>query len=150
MNRHMKIIFTLSLLLNATLIGVIAGASYQRWNHMPPAYSRTQDSAFNDKMSQAMATARKGQEPLFKDMRAARQQMNDILAADQFDEAAYSAAADKLRTTQAAMFDARQKVTLDMARTMSAAERKELAARFKAMGARHGRKGEIFNKGDKL
>ena len=143
MNRSMKIIFTLSLLLNVLLIGVVGGAAYKRWQGAPHAAHRAaQDPAFSHKMGRAMAESRKGQEGLFREMRAARKEMYEVLGADTFDEAAFMAASDKMRKVQAQMFDARNDVTLKMAREMSAAERKELAAHLKAMGERFGRKRE--------
>ncbi|HEY0900993.1 MAG TPA: periplasmic heavy metal sensor [Micavibrio sp.] len=143
MNRHMKIIFTLSLLLNVTLLGVIAGAAYKRWDR--PVFSSgvaVGDAAFQEKMAQAMAAARKGQEPLFRDIRAAKKLMQEALAAEPFDEAAFMAASENMRKIQAEMFAARNKATLAMARDMNAEERKALAAHFKAMGERFGKNRE--------
>lgn len=141
MNRHLKIIFTLSILLNVLLIGVVAGAAYKRMDG-PPRFEESRDPAFNHKMAKAMMEARKGQEALFRQMRAARNDMNDALAADVFDEAAFDAASERLYKVQADMFRARNEATLKMAREMDAAERKELVAHFKALSERRGKHGD--------
>ncbi len=141
MNRHLKIFFTLSLLLNITLIGVVAGAAYKRWDDDGPRFSESRDPQFNHKMAKSMMEARKGQEPLFKEMRAAKGEINKVLAADMFDEAAFHAASEKMYAAQAAMFKARNEAMLNMAKDMSAEERKELAAHMKAMSERHEKHG---------
>ena len=140
MNRHLKIFFTLSLLLNITLIGVVAGAAYKRWNDEGPRFEDSRDPQFNHKMAKSMKDARKGQEPLFKEMRAAKNRIDQVLSADQFDEAAFHAASEKMYEAQAAMFKARNDAMLNMVKDMSAEERKELAAHMKAMSDRHGRR----------
>lgn len=140
MNRHLKIFFTLSLLLNITLIGVLAGAAYKRWDDGAPGFAAVRDPQLNHKMAKSMRDARKGQEPLFKDMRAARNEINKILSADQFDETAFHAASEKMYKAQAEVFKARNEAMLKMAREMSAAERKELAAHMKALSDRRGQR----------
>lgn len=147
MNRHLKIFFTLSLLLNITLIGVVAGAGYKRWNDDGPRFAESRDPQFNHKMAKSMREARKGQEPLFKQMRAAKEDMNKVLSGDQFDEAAFHDASEKMYKVQADMFKARNEAMLNMAREMSAAERKELAAHLKAMSERHEKRDRRKEKG---
>lgn len=147
MNRHLKIFFTLSLLLNITLIGVVAGAAYKRWNDDGPRFEESRDPQFNHKMAKSMMEARKGQEPLFKEMRAAKNEMNKVLAADHFDEAAFHAASEKMYEAQAAMFKARNEAMLNMAKDMSVEERKELAVHLKAMSERHEKRDHRKEKG---
>lgn len=140
MNRHLKIFFTLSLLLNVTLIGVVAGASYQRWYGDQARFVGLRDPQLNHKMAKSMMAARKGQEPLFKDMRSARNEMNKILSAEKFDEAAFHAASEKMYAAQAAMFKSRNDAMLDMAKDMNVQERKALVAHMKKLSERPDRR----------
>ena len=146
MSRRLKIIFTTSILLNVLLIGVVAGAGYKRM-HGPmgrPGFDEPRKPEFNSKMATAMMAARKGQEPLQRELRAAKKELNDILAAQQFNEAAFIEASEKMYQAQEKLSKARNEITLKMAKEMTPEERQEVARRLQAMSERHERLKERF------
>lgn len=156
MNRHLKIIFTVSILLNVLLIGALAGSCSKRWDGRGdglPRMARGGDPQFDHEMAKAMQEARKNQKPLQDELKAAKKELHGILAAETFDEAAFKAASEKMYKAQADLFRARNEATLNMAKDMSVDERKEMAQRLQDMSERHERmkmrmneRGEDFKK----
>ncbi len=140
MSRRLKIIFTLSVLLNVLLIGVVAGSCYKRMDG-PRHFAYGSDPQFNHKMAKAMMEARKGQESFFKDMKDAKKELVEVLAAPDFSEEAFLAASAKVEQAQQALFKARNDATLKMAQEMTPEERQQMAKHMQAMSERHGRKG---------
>lgn len=138
MSRRLKIIFTLSVLLNVLLIGVVAGACYKRMDG-PPRFGDSRDPQFNHKMAKAMMDARKGQEALFKDMKDAKKELVNVLAAPDFSEEAFLAASAKVEQAQEALSKARNEATLKMAKEMTLAERQQMAKHMQAMSERYKR-----------
>ena len=146
MNRRLKIIFTLSILLNVLLLGVVAGACYKRMDG-PPRFAYG-DPQFDHKVAKAMMEARKGQEELYKDMKAAKKELTNVLGSPDFSEESFRAASDRVAKAQQALFNARNEATLKMAKEMTPEERQEMAKHMQAMSERHGRKGD-FHRRDK-
>lgn len=138
MSRRLKVIFTLSLLLNVLLIGVVAGACYKRMDG-PPRFSESRNPQFNHKMAQAMMEARKGQEALYKDMKDARKELVSVLSAPDFSEDAFKAASEKVEKAQEALSRARNEATLKMAKEMTPEERQQMAKHMQAMSERYKR-----------
>lgn len=101
MSRKLKIIFTASILLNILLIGVGAGWYHKKSHYWPGGYERPKIS---DESREAIRSnfkqARSEMKPIFEEMRAAKTQMENVLSAPEFDEAAYDAAAKKLLDTR--------------------------------------------------
>lgn len=138
MNRRLKIIFTLSVLLNVLLIGVVAGSCYKRMDRSY-GFSETRDPQLNNKIAKAMAASRKEQEAVHKQMKDAKGDLVKVLAASVFSEDDFKAASEKVYEAQGAVFKARNEATLKMARDMSPEERKEMAEHMKVMSERHER-----------
>jgi|GEM_PF-2589071 uncharacterized membrane protein len=142
MNRHLKIIFTVSILLNVLLIGALAGSCSKRWDGRwdgPSHMARNGDPQFDHEMARVMQEARKNQKPLQDELKAAKKELHGILAAETFDEAAFNAASEKMYKVQGDLFRARNEATLKMAKDMSVEERREMAKRLQEMSARHDR-----------
>lgn len=141
MNRKLRIIFTLSILLNVLLLGVLAGSFYKRayGPHDGPPHAREADSKFSPRVAKAMKESRQQERALFDQMKDARKDIMDILEAPEFDEAAFNAASEKINKAQQALVDVRTKATLDLARNATAEERKELVSHMKAKSERFGR-----------
>ena len=137
MSRRLRIIFTLSVLLNMLLIGVVAGACYKRMDG-PPRFSSS-DPQFNHKMAKAMMEARNGQEALHKDMKDARKELVSVLSAPDFSEDAFKVASEKVEKAQEALSRARNEATLKMAKEMTPAERQQMAKHMLAMSERYKR-----------
>lgn len=139
MKRHLKIIFTVSVLLNVLLVGMLAGSCDKRWDGPLSRMAESRDPQFDHKMGKAMMEARKGQQPLQDSLKSAKKELHKVLAAETFDEAAFNAASEKMYKAQADLFKSRNEATLNMAKDMSPAERQEMAKHLQAMSERHER-----------
>lgn len=141
MNRKLRIIFTLSILLNVLLLGVLAGSFYKRvyspHDGPPPAHAA--DAKFSPRVAMAMKESRQQERALFDQMKDARKDIMDILEAPEFDEAAFIAASEKINKAQQSLVDVRTKATLDLAKNSTVEERKELVSHMKAKSERFGR-----------
>ena len=142
MSRKLKIIFTLSVLLNVLLLGVVAGSCYKR-NYAPhdgPPHARESgDAKLSPRVAMAMKESRKQERDLFDQMKDARKDIMNVLEAPEFDEAAFIAASEKISKAQQALVDVRTKTTLDLAKNSTFEERKELVSHMKAKSERFGR-----------
>ena len=137
MNRRLKIIFTLSVMLNMLLIGVIAGACYKRMDG-PHGFFDSREPQTDNKIARAMAAARKGQDAAHKDMKEAKKELVKVLAAPEFSEAKFHEASEKVDQAQDALFKARNDATLKMAKDMTPEERQEMARFMQSMSERRG------------
>lgn len=88
MNKRMKVIFTLSVVLNVLLIGVVAGHIGQKYKQSP-----WEGASLSEEGQQKARAAFHEFTPLKKDIWAKKREMNDLLLAGEFDEAAYDALA---------------------------------------------------------
>ena len=94
MKKSMKIIFTLSILLNLALVGAVGGQTYKRYQwHQPPAELGEQS---RDVMRQKMKAAREDMRAQFQKMREHHQALKDIISAPEFDTQAYDAGIEKI------------------------------------------------------
>ncbi len=147
MSRKLKIVFTLSVLLNVLLLGVLAGSCYKR-NYGPhdgPPHMREADAKLSPRVAMAMKESRKQERILFDQMKEARQDIMNVLEAPEFDEAAFIAASETINKAQQALADVRTKTTLDLARNATVEERKQLVSHMKARAERFGRFRDRFD-----
>ncbi len=143
MNRRLKIVFTLSVLLNVLLIGVVAGAAYKRMDDRHVS-TQLRDPGMSSKMARAMLEARKGQKETYQQMREARQELGKILSDPDFNEEKFIAASEKVNQAQEALFKARSAATLKIAKESSVEERQEMVRHMKSMSERHERLRDRF------
>lgn len=142
MNRAMKIILTVSLLLNVTLVGLGIGYSYKAWRYRMPdgaADARMSESA-REAMTARFDEMRDRMKDTFMDMRAARKALTDVMEAESFDPAAYDSAWETLALLQSRMGAARADAVRDLAAGMEAGDRRALAHYLAGPfgGKRHG------------
>lgn len=129
MNRAMKIILTVSLLLNVTLLGMGIGYSYKAWRYRVPdsAADARMSAQARDLMTARFDTMRDEMRDTFMDMRAARKALTDIMEAEPFDPAAYDAAWATLAALQARMGTVRADTVRELAGRMEPEDRRILA-----------------------
>ncbi|MCB1531176.1 MAG: periplasmic heavy metal sensor [Rhodospirillales bacterium] len=129
MSRAFKIIFTGSLLLNLVLAGAGVGMAYKMKAHFLPS-SQAVSPEIRQKLRQSMEENRAQMQPVFQEMRAGKQELKNIILAEDFDAAAYRKSAghmldlkDKIERRRALSME---KVLADL----SQAEREKIARRF--------------------
>lgn len=148
MNRRIKLVFTISLLLNIVLISVGAGMAYKMRRDLPFPHEMSPEA--QNFMARTFQQGREEVKPLIDDTRAKRQIVESILIAPDFDRAAYNKAAD-------AMLDARDRISRKKADIMGRAlvdlpapDRQKFANRIlDGLEGRKGGKGKHFCKPEK-
>ncbi|MCB1681518.1 MAG: periplasmic heavy metal sensor [Rhodospirillales bacterium] len=105
MSKKMKILFTLSVLVNLLLAGLIIGHSAKRWHHgwPPQPYTESLSGGSADLIRQAFNDERKGFLPLIEEMRGVKAEMMAAVSGEQFDEEAFDSATLKMKDTMEKM-----------------------------------------------
>lgn len=98
MSKRMKLIFTVSILLNIVLIGVGAGMFYRYCQDIPIPGTMSPDA--RNFVARTYQNGREEVKPLITEVKARRQKVEDILESDNFDRKSYDAAVDDLLETQ--------------------------------------------------
>ena len=98
MNKRMKLIFTISLLLNIVLVGVGTGMFFRYCQDIPIPGTMSPDA--RNFVARTYQNGREEVKPLITEVKARRQTVESILTSDQFDRKAYDKAVDDLLDTQ--------------------------------------------------
>lgn len=98
MNKRMKMIFTVSILLNIVFIGVGAGMLFKYCQDIPIPGTMSPDA--RNFVARTYQNGREAVKPLITEVKARREKVEDILESDNFDRKAYDAAVDELLETQ--------------------------------------------------
>ena len=139
MTKTTKIIFTISLILNLALIGVIAGGVYKKAKrHMPPAELSLSS---REMMRENIENSKKTMRADFKKMKQHRDDLEDIMLADSFDIEAYNMVVERILDAKDRI--AREKSVV-MGKTLAQlplAERKKFAGHvLRSLSHKHGKK----------
>jgi len=113
MSKRIKIIFTLSLLLNVVLLGVGAGVFY-RFCHNDIAIPGDLSPEARSFIARTFQEGREKVKPLISEVKARRSKVEDVLTADTFDSKAYN-------KTVSDMLDTRDKISRQRADIMGKA-----------------------------
>jgi uncharacterized membrane protein len=98
MNRRMKLVFTISILLNIVLIGAGAGMFYRFCQDLPiPGDMSLEARNF---VARTYQNGREQGKPLITEVKARRKTVETILQSDNFDAKAYDSAVNDLLETQ--------------------------------------------------
>ncbi len=112
MNRRMKLIFTVSVLLNIVFVGVAAGMFYKFCQDVRiPADMSPEARSF---VARTYQNGREDVKPLITEVKARKKKVESTILADSFDAKAYNDAVDDLLETQ-------QKIMRHRANTMEKA-----------------------------
>ncbi|PZQ45442.1 MAG: hypothetical protein DI551_07400 [Micavibrio aeruginosavorus] len=98
MNKRMKLIFTVSLLVNILFVAAGLGMLYKFCRDVPIPPDMSPDGRHYVAMT--FQNGRKDAEPLIQDVKAKRKALEEVLIADEFDEAAYEKAVDAFLDTK--------------------------------------------------
>jgi uncharacterized membrane protein len=133
MNKTLKLLFLVSLILNVLLVGVLMGqlprrlerGSFreQRMEQALRDLPQPMQSRLREKFNQMRAAG----DPLRDQLRAAREETLGILSADPFEEAAYDRQVSTIHDLQLQMFKKMGQVVKEIAKELSADERRNFA-----------------------
>ena len=131
MSKSLKIIFTLSIILNVLLLGVIAGHTYKKWNDDPieQAMDEMSPEGRNIVARKIQAAFREGRDEM-RSMRQSKKQLQSLLTAEEFDASAFEEEALKLHELIKEKGFKRIEITKELAQELSLEDRKVLAKRF--------------------
>lgn len=140
MSKTIKVIFTLSILLNIALLGVVAGMAAKRlhdpsWNEIK-AQLKPETQAL---MRQTFVAKRDKIWTTIRTMKEKKKQMEDILGAPEFDAAAFDAAVKDWQAFHAVTTKGKMETFSGVLQQLPQEERKKLAGHFVNMitGQRH-------------
>ncbi len=145
MTKAVKIIFTVSILLNLLLVGAFAGLALKHRSHQPWHEVKNEMAPETQHlMAKAYQDSRREMGVAIKDMRKGRDDLVKIMSAEEFDPEAYDVAMAKIVKARAEMGAKRMEATKEMAAQLPQSERKKLAQKFKRFGDRKhgGRRGD--------
>lgn len=141
MRKTIKIIFTLSVLLNLVLLGVICGGFYKvnRWHDSDLNVSEQSRVVIKTNMLESRAQMRES----FQEVRKYNAQLKEIMEAENFDPQAYDAVIEKILTTKAAV--SRQKAEA-MGKTLAILpleDRRKFSSKvLRILSHKHGKRGD--------
>ena len=98
MSKRMKLIFTISVLLNIVFIGAAAGMFVRFCQDIPIPGTMSPDA--RNFVARTYQNGREEVKPLIEEVKARRQKVEGILESDDFNRKAYDAAVDDLLETQ--------------------------------------------------
>ncbi len=148
MSKTLKIIFTISILLNLLMAGVIIGHAAKKWKESDWYEVKDQlQPETRELMRQAFRSGFKEVRPLFREARQKRNELSQILSAEEFDGQAYDRVSEDLMDIESRMFAHRYGVVKDISEQLPAAERKILVKKFVSgfldrRGSKHHHKGK--------
>ncbi len=130
MTKNMKIVFTVSVLLNILMAGVLAGFAVkcnqpEPWR-APPAMEKLSPEG-RALMKQSFDQSRDTMRQTFQDARQLRERLNSILEAETFDPEAYAAASAALREHQVKIMERRAQTAGDLAAKLNPEDRRLMA-----------------------
>ena len=130
MSRRIKILFTLSVLLNIVFIGVAVGTVYkmsQKWdNHLDRKIGHLSPE-MQDKIRASLWESRDEIRDLIQEGRQAKESMKDAINAEEFDVAAYDAASQQLIDLRAKAMLLRTNKTKEFIKDLPVSERRQMA-----------------------
>ncbi len=137
MNHTLKVVLLVSLIANVLLLGFVLGAAPRRLEERPSFRDRVKadieklPEPARTKMRENMEQTRKTDEPMFAEIRQAREETLKIIAADPFDEAAYDRHVNRISELRASMFRHMSDNIKAIVKTLPAEQRKAVADLFK-------------------
>lgn len=132
MNRKLKLLVLISVLLNVLLLGVVGGRAlhHLRGPEMPPSMEQAIASLPQDKQAefrQTMEALRLQQEAVREEVRRLREETLNVIKAERFDEEAYQQRMTRIQELKALQYQRMADATKDLARHWSKEERAALA-----------------------
>jgi uncharacterized membrane protein len=110
MNRTMKTVFLISLILNVLLVGVLFGALPRSFGERPSFRDRFKadieklPEPARTRLRESLEQGRKADKPALEEIRRAREDALQMVASEPFDEAAYDRQVEKIAELRRALF----------------------------------------------
>lgn len=133
MSKTLKIIFTLSLLLNLVLVGTGIGYSHKYMRKMPLHFSEMKKDISPEAQAVMKTHFDEGKEEFITMMREARQKkkvISNILQAREFDEQAYDTAVADMLETKARIEARKAERMKQMFTSLPSADRQKMAQNY--------------------
>jgi uncharacterized membrane protein len=133
MNKTLKVLFLVSLILNVLLVGVLMGQLPRRLERGSFREQRMEQALrdlpqpMQTRLREKFKQMRAASDPLRDQLRVAREQTLSTLSAEPFDEAAYDRQVSKIHELQLQMFKKMGQVVKEIAKELSVEERRNFA-----------------------
>lgn len=129
MSKRMKILFTLSILLNLILVGLVGGGAIHKYN----SFHRHMESKFGhlspelkEKLKASFAASHDEIKASIKEGRAAKKQLKEAMNSEEFNEQLYDEASKKLNDLRYKMMQHKAAKTKALVKDLSADERRQM------------------------
>lgn len=144
MSKNLKILFTLSIILNVLLLGAGGGFAFKEMQEKPWRMMKVQMSPEGrERMSAHYEAMRDDMAPLFAEMRKSREQMKEIMASQNFSMNEYDAITKHIRVLRQQIGDKMNAATRQLVVDMPPNDRQKMADHFvRGFGGRHGGPGD--------
>lgn len=142
MTKTMKIIFTLSILINLVLIGAVGGNFYKHHKKHGLPIPKELSVESRAKLEENMKQSRGEMREQFKALKKNHEVLQNIVSAEQFDHEAYKVAVNKILDAKDELGRQKAEMMGNVLSELSLEERKKLSAKLlKSLSFKHGRKG---------
>lgn len=140
--KAVKVIFTVSIILNVLLLGGAGGLAYKHWNDKPyHAMHEEMSPESRNIVARTMQNAFRDSRADMKEARAIKKDIRALMVAPEFDAEAFDAKAEKLHGIMSAMGHKRIDITKELAAQLSQDDRRVLAEKFSKGFRGHDKKG---------
>lgn len=131
MSRIVKVVFTLSILLNLVLAGVIAGAVMHKIQSHPLRQAAKDFSPESQNLiARNFQDARRDMRDTFRELRSAVYRIDETMQAKTFDPEEFNRAAEKLSDIQGRMLERRLDIIRELGTALPPEEREKLGMKL--------------------
>ena len=131
MRKSMKTLFTISVLLNVVLLGVLGGIAYKHWaNHPWQKVKSDLDPETRNVIARNFRSTHKEIKPLAQRAHEQRETLMEIFEAEEFDADAFDAAVAAMQENQEKVMDIKIDTMKRIAKELPPEERVKLARKF--------------------
>lgn len=131
-NLFIKTLITASVLINVMFIGVIGGITYNKYadHKIRQGARESMSPEARNLVARTMQQNRKEIRKVMRDSKRIQDDLIKILEANEFDEVAFDATIEKLKSAQEHVAGLRIEATRSLAKGLSSSERKKLSKRL--------------------
>ena len=142
MTKTMKIIFTLSILINLVLIGVVGGSFYKHHKKYAHPIPKELSAESRAELEDDMKASREKMRAQFKELKKYHGELRSVVTAEEFDIDAYNESVDRILDTKDEMGKQKAEMMGNILSKLSLEERRKVSERFlKSFTHKYGRKG---------
>lgn len=150
MSQKIKIIFTLSIILNVILFGVTTGGFIHKWQYSPWKHAREELAPESRHLvARSFQQAHKDMKSTFDKSKKLRNDLRNILAAEDFDEEKFEKTMHDIHSIHEKMMERKIEMMKELAAELPPEERAKLAGKFMRPYGGRGYKREGSRRGSK-